>query len=155
MNSWPGNASQQLTSFGRLSRSELMKRVRSKGNKTTEERLVTLLRQVKLSGWRRHAAILGRPDFIWRIERVAVFVDGCFWHGHTCGKNINPRTNAEAWRNKIAHNRARDRKNTRELRNQGWIVIRIWECQLSKRPQGCILKIERALDRRSERESVR
>jgi DNA mismatch endonuclease (patch repair protein) len=145
MSSWPGDAQREKTSFGRLSRGQLMARVRSRGNETTEKRLVFLLRRSRLSGWRRHRPIPGRPDFVWGKAKVAVFVDGCFWHGHACGKNLNPKTNAEAWSDKIARNRARDRKNTKELRHRGWIVIRIWECQLASNPSECVYRIRRAL----------
>jgi DNA mismatch endonuclease (patch repair protein) len=141
MTRWPGNAQVEKTSFGGLDRSRLMSRVRSFGNKTTEKRMVTLLRRAGLSGWRRHLRIAGRPDFAWPNQRVAVFVDGCFWHGHDCGKNITPRTNAKAWAEKIAGNRARDRRVTRELRATGWAVVRIWECRLKQRPQRCMASL--------------
>ncbi len=53
--------------------------------------MVALLRRHGLSGWRRHAKLPGRPDFVWPKHRVAVFVDGCFWHGHDCGRNRRAR----------------------------------------------------------------
>ena len=145
MSFWPGDAEREVTTFGRLSRGALMARVRSKGNKTTEMRLARLLSQAGLRGWRRHHNIPGRPDFVWHAVKVAVFADGCFWHGHCCGKNISPRTNTEAWINKINRNRARDRKTARVLRGRGWVVIRLWECQLLRNPTGCVDKIRRAL----------
>ncbi len=67
--------------FAGLPRSELMSRIRARGNKKTELALVTLLRTNRITGWRRHQPLLGRPDFIFRKRRLAVFVDGCFWHG--------------------------------------------------------------------------
>jgi len=146
MSKWPGNAHKESTTFGGLSRSQLMSRIRSKGNRTTEQRLATLLRKACLTGWRRHRPVLGNPDFVWPKARVAVFVDGCFWHGHECGKNISPRTNVEAWRDKIRRNRARDQRVGRSLRQQGWRVVRIWECTLAQRPESCIRRIRRALD---------
>jgi len=142
---WPGNAYRERTTFGGLRRSELMARIRSRGNFTTERRLALLLRQAKLSGWRRHQPLPGRPDFVWPRERVVVFVDGCFWHGHDCGKNITPRTNALAWCEKIARNRKRDRKVSRLLRRGGWSVVRIWECHLNRRSEYCVSRIGRAL----------
>ncbi|RQV96780.1 very short patch repair endonuclease [bacterium] len=123
--------------------------VRSTGNKTTEGRLAVLLRERGLTGWRRHQPLPGKPDFVWRAVKVVVFVDGCFWHGHDCGKNVTPKTNAEAWREKIEGNRARDRKASRELRKKGWKVIRIWECQLKKNPGRCMARIEKAMDQPS------
>jgi DNA mismatch endonuclease, patch repair protein len=146
MNSWPGDAQRERTTFGHLSRSQLMSRVRSKGNETTEKRLAVLLRQAGLSGWRRHHPILGHPDFIWLSPKVAVFVDGCFWHGHACGKNITPKTNRQAWSDKLMRTRMRDRQQTGQLlRRKGWSVIRIWECHLAKSPRFCINRIARAL----------
>jgi DNA mismatch endonuclease (patch repair protein) len=147
MSRWPGNAEKQRTTFGGLSRSQLMSRVRSRGNETTERRLASLLRRGGLSGWRRHQALPGRPDFVWPRLRVAVFVDGCFWHGHDCGKNISPKTNSDAWQSKIRRNKARDRRVTRLLRGRGWRVLRIWECRLSRQPARCIRRIELVLDR--------
>ncbi|MCH8804457.1 MAG: very short patch repair endonuclease [Planctomycetes bacterium] len=123
-----------------------MSRVRSRGNNTTELRLASLLRHSGLSGWRRHQPLPGRPDFVWPKLRVAVFVDGCFWHGHNCGKNISPKTNAAAWQTKISGNKARDRRVTRLLRDRGWLVLRIWECRLSRQHTRCIRRIELALD---------
>ena len=135
MSRWPRNAKDEKTSFGSLSRSELMSRVRSTGNKTTEIKMGSLLRAGRIHGWRRHAQIAGKPDFVWRKEHVALFIDGCFWHGHSCGKNISPVKNAELWKHKIAANRERDRKVARKLRSAGWSVVRIWECSLKKRPE--------------------
>jgi DNA mismatch endonuclease (patch repair protein) len=135
----------EKTTFGCLSRSELMSRIRSRGNVSTEARLLRLLRAERLGGWRRHLPLPGSPDFAWRREKIAVFVDGCFWHGHDCGKNIKPRHNAEAWQRKIRGNRRRDRRVYRELRRLGWRVLRIFECQLSKRPEACVRRIVRLL----------
>jgi DNA mismatch endonuclease (patch repair protein) len=151
MTRWPGDARRERTTFGGLSRGELMSRVRSRGNITTEKRFASLLRAAKLSGWRRHRSMVGRPDFVWHLARVAVFVDGCFWHGHRCGtKNFAPATNAQAWQEKIARNVSRDRRNTKLLRQQGWIVLRIWECQLVKNPGKCVAKVRKAVCSKSQ-----
>ena len=145
MSRWPGNAQRERTTFGGLSRGQLMSRVRSTGNQTTEERLALLIRRTGLTGWRRHQDLPGKPDFAWAKAKVAVFVDGCFWHGHDCGKNVTPKTNAKSWREKIERNQARDRQITRLLRQQGWAVIRIWECQLTKKPNQCLSRIRKAI----------
>ncbi|MHB1034008.1 MAG: very short patch repair endonuclease [Pirellulales bacterium] len=137
--------SNEQTGFGSLTRSELMRRVRSTGNATTERRMVALLRAERLSGWRRHAKLPGRPDFIWRARKVALFVDGCFWHGHDCPRNLSPRTNVTFWKTKIEGNRERDRAMTLLLRRRGWTVIRIWECQLKARPSACVARLRTAL----------
>ena len=73
----------------------------------------------------------GKPDLTFARFKKVVFVHGCFWHGHNC-RNTKPRQNRAFWLNKIARNRARDREVTRVLRNRGWRVFRIWECQISK-----------------------
>jgi len=88
------------TSFGGLSRSVLMSRVCSSQNATTELKLRALLRSARLTGWRCNSSLLGKPDFVFSQSKVAVFVDGCFWHGHKCGRNLTPKTNADAWSKK-------------------------------------------------------
>ena len=138
----PGSES---TTFGGLTRSTLMSRIRGFGNSSTELRMAGILRQASISGWRRHAHLPGRPDFSWRREKVALFVDGCFWHGHHCGRNLIPRSNAARWREKISRNQRRDRRVSRQLRRQGWAVLRVWECSLRRRAEACAAKIRREL----------
>lgn len=143
------SASRPGPGFGGLSRSEVMSRIRGTGNLTTEERLASILRQKAVKGWRRHLPLVGRPDFAWPRLKVAVFVDGCFWHGHKeCRRNISARTNREFWDAKIGGNRRRDRRVTSQLRQRGWTVIRIWECRLRSDPKRCVDRIIRALNRR-------
>lgn len=118
--------------FDPAKRSAVMARIRASGNKDTELRMITLFRAAKLSGWRRGAKLFGRPDFVFPKERVAVFVDGCFWHRHTgCTFSYTPKSRLEFWLPKFDKNVARDRLVTRTLRQSGWRVIRIWECQLA------------------------
>ena len=145
MSRWPGNAQREQTTFGDLNRGQLMSRVRSTSNKTTEIQLAQLLRKAGLSGWRRHTPLPGRPDFVWPKMKVAVFVDGCFWHGHNC-RNLTSKTNASAWRDKIVKTQARDRRTNRQLRLLGWKVIRIWECRLARVPHHCLRRIRRKLE---------
>ncbi|NDB96481.1 MAG: very short patch repair endonuclease, partial [Verrucomicrobia bacterium] len=110
-------------------RSEVMSRIRGKGNEKTELRLFRLMRAEGIRGWRRHAPIPGRPDFSFRKQKVAVFVDGCFWHG--CPKCFQlPRQNRAFWKAKIEWNRKRDRSVNGRLRRLGWKVLRIRECRL-------------------------
>ena len=109
-----------------------MSLIRSRGNRATELRLVALMREHRITGWRRNAAVFGKPDFIFRRERVAVFVDGCFWHG--CPKHATkPTTRAAWWAAKLGRNKDRDRLVGRTLRKQDWRVIRIWECDLKSK----------------------
>ena len=80
-----------------------------------------------------------RPDFVFPKLRVAVFVDGCFWHG--CPKHeTKPRNNAAFWRKKFARNIARDRLVTRTLRREGWRVLRIWEHELARKNEARLLR---------------
>jgi len=110
-------------------RSEVMSRIRSKENKDTELKLASLFRQSAIKGWRRNQRLLGRPDFVFRTSKVAVFVDGCFWHG--CPRCYRPpRSNLEYWNAKHMRNRKRDRIVTKELRRMGWTVVRVWEHEL-------------------------
>ncbi len=102
-----------------------MAAVRSRGNKATELKLATILRAKGITGWRRHQRLPGRPDFVFRRARLAVFVDGCFWHGCRWHCRV-PQANREYWQRKIARNAARDRRTGRILRAQGWRVLRIW-----------------------------
>jgi DNA mismatch endonuclease (patch repair protein) len=144
--------------FSKAKRSEVMSRIRSRGNKDTELALAGLLRKHGITGWRRQVELriakkklrMGgstgkirkskfeirhfkvRPDFIFPKSRTAVFVDGCFWHG--CPRHgTQPAGNRAFWRNKFARNRARDRRVTRALRRANWRVLRIWEHELAAR----------------------
>ena len=120
-----------------------MSRVRGKGNLTTEERLASLLRKARLRGWRRHQPLPGRPDFVWYNAGLVVFVDGCFWHGHDCRRNLAPKTNAQAWKEKFERNRRRDMRTARQLRRAGWSVIRIWNVGwLKTRDHACEESVE-------------
>jgi DNA mismatch endonuclease, patch repair protein len=111
--------------FSRKKRSQVMAAIRSRGNKDTELKLAVILRAHGVKGWRRNQRVPGHPDFVFRRERVAVFVDGCFWHG--CPRHGHlPHTNQDYWRPKIMRNAARDRCTNRLLRKAGWRVLRIW-----------------------------
>lgn len=140
----------QKANFGGLARSELMSRIRSAGNKQTELALIELMRSYRISGWRRYQLVFGKPDFVFRKERVAVFVDGCFWHGcPRCYKR--PRTNKAFWDNKVRRNRARDYLVTCNLRSTGWQVIRLWQHELGDWDAVARLLRKALLRRRSPR----
>lgn len=108
-----------------------MAQVKSSGNRSTETELLAVLRENKITGWRRNYALFGKPDFVFPKARVAVFVDGCFWHGHPLKCRI-PQANRAYWEQKIARNSARDRHVTRTLQEKGWKVVRIWEDSVRK-----------------------
>ena len=104
-----------------------MSAIRSKYNKTTERALVTIFRKSGINGWRRHpGTIYGKPDFIFRRAKIAVFVDGCFWHGCREIKKL-PKRNEKFWKAKILGNIKRDKAVNKKLRQDGWKVLRIWE----------------------------
>ncbi len=113
-------------------RSERMSLVRSCGNRATELQLIKLMRQQRITGWRRGVPLMGKPDFVFRAERVAVFVDGCFWHN--CPRHgRTPKTRVAFWKGKLARNAKRDRTVSGALRAAGWTVLRIWEHELTWR----------------------
>jgi DNA mismatch endonuclease (patch repair protein) len=125
-------------------RSEVMGRIRSSGNAKTELRLIELMRQHRITGWRRNQPLIGKPDFTFRAERLLVFVDGCFWHGcPTCFRA--PTSNESYWTEKIEGNRARDKRVAANLRRAGWRVMRIWEHELQLRPEHVAVRLLRAL----------
>lgn len=133
--------------FTKKKRSEVMSRIRGKGNKETEETIASLLRRNSIVGWRRHQPVFGRPDFIFRKRHLALFIDGCFWH--CCPHHSNlPVNNRTFWRLKLASNRARDLFVTRTLQNKGWKVLRVWEHEL-QRPEKVARKIQAALFRQA------
>lgn len=121
-------------------RSELMSKIRGKGNKTTELRLVQIMRKLRISGWRRNYPLFGKPDFVFPSMRVAVFVDGCFWHA--CPEHCKvPKSNVEFWRGKLERNAARDSLVTEALSSAGWSVVRIWEHDLRAGCEGLIAEM--------------
>ena len=127
-------------------RSFNMSRIRGKGNKSTEQRMVTLLKAHRITGWRRHYALPGKPDFVFRPQRVAIFVDGCFWH--KCPRCFKaPSSNSDYWVPKIQGNVRRDRRVNRQLRQRGWRVMRVWEHSL-RDPDRVAGRIARMLDGR-------
>lgn len=115
-----------------------MSRVRSRGNKSTEIAFEKIIRSHGIWGWRKHfrisirsAGFKVRPDFVFCAARVAVFLDGCFWHG--CPLHSQPpASNVDYWPAKLARNMGRDRLTTRLLRQNGWRVLRIWEHDLAQ-----------------------
>jgi DNA mismatch endonuclease (patch repair protein) len=118
-----------------------MRAIKSAGNRSTELRLRALVARSAIRGWKMHAsALAGSPDFYFPVERVAVFIDGCFWHGcPRCGHT--PKTNRPYWRKKLARNKQRDAQITRTLRSDGIRVLRLWECQLREKPSPCLKRL--------------
>lgn len=123
-------------------RSQIMRAVRGKGNKTTEKRLRAALIRNGVKGWRVNPkSTVGNPDFFFPSQRIAVFVDGCFWHAcMRCGHV--PNNNRSFWSIKLDNNRRRDRRINRQLRAQGIRVIRLWEHQLKSDLHASVKQIE-------------
>jgi DNA mismatch endonuclease (patch repair protein) len=117
--------------FSKSERSEIMRKVKSNRNKSTELKLIEIFKANTIKGWRRNSKLVGKPDFIFPKLRIAIFIDGCFWHGHNC-RNTKPKDNKEYWIAKILKNQQRDLKVTEELTSKKWTVFRIWECELKK-----------------------
>lgn len=158
--------------FTKKKRSEVMAAIRSHGNKGTEVRMAALFRAHGITGWRRQqklrterenkrakrgrdsqlstlnsqpAPLRVRVDFVFRRERVCVFVDGCFWHA--CPRHgTQPSANRVFWKKKLTRNVERDREVSQALRKAGWTVLRVWECALTKSRAGrTVARVARAL----------
>ena len=129
-------------------RSDVMSRIRSKGNASTELALARELRRAGLGGWRRHVPLPGKPDFYYPNERLCIFVHGCFWHG--CPRCYRqPGSNVQYWSAKLIGNRRRDARVTRRLRRGSFSVVTCWECQLTAHGMPSVLRrIARALEKR-------
>lgn len=116
--------------FTPAERSAVMRAVKARD--TAPERTVRKLAWALRPGYRLDARdVPGRPDLVWRQSKRAVFVHGCFWHGHDCARGARaPKANAAYWSAKIAKNRARDARTQKALRDTGWRALVIWECDL-------------------------
>ena len=118
--------------FDKAKRSEIMKKARSENNKSTELQLIHIFKENTIHGWRRNYKVKGHPDFVFLNKKIAIFVDGCFWHGHDC-RNTKPKDNQEYWDKKRERNMKHDKEITEYFENRGWTVIRIWECELKNK----------------------
>jgi len=113
-------------------RRDRMGRVRSKRNRSTERRVRSLLMRERIRGWNMNVdSIVGAPDFLFPAQKVAVFIDGCFWHGCPKCARPMPRSNRTYWKPKLRSNMARALRVNRQLRRLGFKVVRIWEHELS------------------------
>jgi DNA mismatch endonuclease (patch repair protein) len=128
-------------------RSRNMRAIRANSNATTELRLRAYLVKNRIAGWKLHPKkVPGCPDFFFSEERLAVFVDGCFWHGcPKCGHI--PKSNRPYWREKLQRNKRRDARVRRILRSERISLVRLWECDLRDSPGSCLKKLLIALGR--------
>ena len=131
-----------MDTVSQAKRSWIMAQVKSFGARSTEERFRGLLQQHRITGWRRNYPLFGKPDFVFPKARVAVFLDGCFWHGHPERCRM-PQANRPYWQRKIERNVARDRAVNRRLRERGWKVLRIWEHRVAA--TATLLRVKKAL----------
>lgn len=126
-------------------RSALMGRIRAED--TAPE--LAVRRLLHGQGYRyvlHDARLPGRPDMVFPSRRKVIFVHGCFWHGHDCGRGFVPRTRTDFWTAKIAANQARDQRCMRRLRRLGWGVMTVWECAVaSSRRDALQRRLERFL----------
>lgn len=125
-----------------------------KGNRGTntkpEVMLRKLLREAGYAGYRLHwRKAPGRPDIAYPGRRVAVFVNGCFWHRCPLCKPPLPHSNAEYWELKFAQNIERDARKVAQLEAAGWTVVTAWECELRTDPDAVVRRIAAILDRAS------
>lgn len=133
-------------------RSALMKRVKTRDT-TPEIALRKALWAAGVRGWRLHPKnVPGRPDLAWLGRRVAVFVDGAFWHGHP---DYYWGQSGKFWDQKIERNRERDRRVVRELADAGWTVVRIWDFEVERDPASGVRRVLRALEREGDTVSAR
>lgn len=127
-------------------RSKNMSAIRGKGNKSTEVRFLGYLKENHITGWRRHSRrITGRPDYAFPSHKVAVFLDGCFWHKCPICFKL-PKSQVDFWVNKIDKNVERDLRIRDGLTNKGWTVFQVWEHQLKNEPAKIIANLKSLLD---------
>lgn len=132
-------------------RSFNMSRIRARHTKPE----IALRRELSargVRGYRIHASLPGKPDLVFGPARVAVFIDGCFWHAcPECGDGHLPKSNLNYWARKIEGNRERDLARTAQLRKAGWLVLRFWEHRVLKETSKTANKIANVVRRRTKR----
>jgi DNA mismatch endonuclease (patch repair protein) len=125
--------------FSPEKRSWIMSRVKGKGT-TPEEKLGQALEEVGAECERNVPDLPGKPDFVFRAAKLAVFVDGCFWHG--CPEHCRmPRTRRDYWLRKIALNQERAQVQTKALEEMGWRSLRLWEHSVKQNSRPCVEQI--------------
>ena len=133
-------------------RKKTMQAVKGKGT-SLERRLFSILASMRFRGWKKNASdVVGKPDVVFATKRVAIFVDGCFWHGCPYCKRTLPETNREYWKRKIRRNVTLAKRHNRQLLDDGWAVIRIWEHEMREpfKAEEIKLKIRLAIRKESK-----
>ena len=122
--------------------SRVMSSIHAK-NTTPELKLRKALWARGMSGYRLHwKKVPGRPDITYPGKKLAVFVNGCYWHRCPLCNPSSPKTHKVFWKNKFKNNIERDKRKTQELQNAGWNVLTIWECQIRNNLQECVNKLK-------------
>jgi len=120
-----------------------MSRIRAKGSEI-EKMMFSGIRKAGLKGCRKHASdVFGKPDFAWDKYKLAVFCDSAFWHGYRWGDKFKDafKVRKKFWISKIESNVERDKKVNRELKKEGWMVLRFWDFEIKKDIAKCIKKL--------------
>lgn len=116
--------------YSKAKRSEIMSRVKNRGT-NPEEQVASMLRRLHVRYRRNVKTLPGQADFAVPSAKTAIFVNGCFWHGHrNCNRASLPGSNEHFWRTKITVNKRRDIRVAKQLERQGWHVLTIWQCRL-------------------------
>jgi DNA mismatch endonuclease (patch repair protein) len=133
-----------MDTLDKVTRSRVMSRNRSKGTKSTELRFRSLLVRSGIRGWTvaKRSGLPGTPDVIFVRAKIAIFLDGCFWHGCRKCRSI-PATNKSFWTDKISKNKKRDRIVVRQLRSIGWRSLRLWEHDLKSDDSTILERLKR------------
>ncbi|HUT57578.1 MAG TPA: very short patch repair endonuclease [Phycisphaerae bacterium] len=136
--------------YSKAKRSEIMSRVRTRRT-APEDAVAAMLRRLRVRFRRNVKSLPGNPDLVLVGARTAIFVHGCFWHGHpNCSRATLPKTNRAFWKRKITGNRRRDARSATMLRKQGWHVVTVWQCRL-RRPDRVLNRLRRLLASRQRR----
>ncbi len=138
-----------MDTVSRAKRSKIMSAIKSTGTRSTELRLRGWLISKGIRGWTTNGRGLpGAPDIVFPKKKLAIFVDGCFWHGCAhCTRNLRPQSNKKYWEKKIAGNMRRDQKQNRELKKHGWEIARIWEHDVRLMPKSCQTRMLRKIQK--------
>jgi DNA mismatch endonuclease (patch repair protein) len=117
--------------FSPEKRSSVMRRVKSTGT-APELKVRKVLTRMGLRYRLHRKDLLGKPDIVMAGRRLAIFVHGCFWHGHDCARGSRvPKANRDYWLGKVGRNRERDTEHRAALEGAGWRVLTLWECELN------------------------
>ena len=129
-------------------RKKNMQNIRST-NTLPERKIMQALKKKKIYFAKNVKSIIGKPDIVFRRKKVVVFIDSDFWHGHP-KRGVMPKSNRNYWLEKIKQNKERDRKVNRELRKQGWFIIRLWEYDIKKKFDKSLEKVLTVLGKGEE-----